>query len=364
MNNTEEILSALRNQEMVVIMDDEDRENEGDLIKIAEYITADDINFMAQHARGLICLTLTAEHCQRLQLPLMTQHNGSTYHTNFTVSIEATNGVTTGISAADRAHTIRTAVAQQASCEDICSPGHVFPLRAVAGGVLSRAGHTEAGCDLAALAGASAASVIVEILSQDGSMARKTELEQFAKTHNLKIGTINDLIAYRFKRETTVELVASHDMIIGQGQFTVHLYRDMLHDVHHTAIVKGTINPNDTVVRVCGSIHLDDLVSLTSARWSFADALAYIATQPSGVVVVLDQAQLSLAQLIAHHKAHKAKPPQQIVWRDNGIGSQILQHLGVQKMRILGEPLRYNALSGFGLDIIEYIAPRAPKVNK
>ncbi|MBT8122705.1 MAG: 3,4-dihydroxy-2-butanone-4-phosphate synthase, partial [Gammaproteobacteria bacterium] len=260
MNTTEEIIEDIRAGRMVILMDDEDRENEGDLVMAASLVRPEDINFMASHGRGLICLTLTRDRCKQLALPLMVPTNRSIHSTNFTVSIEAATGVTTGISAADRARTVQAAVAQAATSDDIVQPGHIFPLMAQPGGVLTRAGHTEAGCDLARLAGLEPAAVIVEILKEDGSMARRPDLELYAKQHNLKMGTIEDLIRYRIENEKTVEHVAENDLATDHGVFRVHAYHDTVDDSVHLALVMGEINPEEpTLVRVQVQNTLSDL---------------------------------------------------------------------------------------------------------
>jgi len=243
LNSSKEIIEDIRQGKMVILMDDEDRENEGDLIMAAELVRADDINFMARYGRGLICLTLTRERCERLRLPMMVSQNNERHTTNFTISIEAAEGVTTGISAADRAVTVRTAVASNAKASDLVQPGHIFPLMAQPGGVLTRAGHTEAGCDLARLAGLEPASVIVEILNEDGTMARRPDLEKFAADHNIKIGTIADLIEYRMLNEKSVERMATSRMPTEFGEFKLHAYRNVIDNQVHLALVKGDLQP-------------------------------------------------------------------------------------------------------------------------
>ncbi|MHB8454777.1 MAG: bifunctional 3,4-dihydroxy-2-butanone-4-phosphate synthase/GTP cyclohydrolase II [Acidiferrobacterales bacterium] len=362
-----EIIDELRRGHMVVIMDDEDRENEGDLLIAAEYVRAEHVNFMARHARGLICLTLTQERCRQLQLPLMVNDNGSRMSTNFTVSIEAAEGVTTGISAADRATTVRAAIRSDAGPRDIVQPGHVFPLMAQRGGVLARAGHTEAGVDLPRLAGLSTASVICEILNDDGSMARLPQLEVFAHEHGLKIGTIADLIRYRMENESTVQRAAECHITTEFGGFRAVAYHDEIDDAAHLAFVRGEIARNvPTLVRVHVQSSLLDLV--TSAHrgpsWSLRAALARVAQEGSGVVVVLDQEQSSadLIRQIQHfHRQEQGieLPPRRPheALRTYGLGSQILSDLGVGKMRVLSNPVKAPGLSGFGLEIIEYVSP-------
>ena len=290
LNPTHELIAELRSGHMVVLMDDEDRENEGDLIIAAESVRAEDINFMVRYGRGLVCVTLTRDHCRRLNLPLMARNSYANNATNFTVSIEAAEGITTGISAADRALTIRTAAAADAKPSDLVQPGHVFPLMAHPGGVLSRAGHTEAGCDLARIAGFQPAAAIVEILNDDGSMARRPDLEKFAAEHRLKIGTIADLIRYRIETEKTVERVAESEFVRGKGRFRLVAYRDGLKEDLHFALVKGTIDPETPVlVRV----HLENPVyDLTQGlpegrRWPISEVFQRLENVEQAVLVVL-----------------------------------------------------------------------------
>jgi 3,4-dihydroxy 2-butanone 4-phosphate synthase/GTP cyclohydrolase II len=289
LNNTEEIIEDLRQGKMVIIMDDEDRENEGDLIMAAECVTPEAINFMARYGRGLICLTLTKEHCTQLRLPLMVTTDDGLSATNFTVSIEAAQGVTTGISAADRATTVLAAVAKDAQPQDLVQPGHIFPLMAQPGGVLVRAGHTEAGCDLARLAGHSAASVIVEILNEDGTMARRDDLVKFAAEHNLKMGTIADLIQYRVRNETTVERVSECHFPTNYGEFRLTAYQDIVDNELHLALVMGSPSPERPIlVRVHMQNSLCDLFeSNKDCGWPLRSAMRRIAEAGEGVIVVL-----------------------------------------------------------------------------
>ena len=363
----EDIIEDIRQGRMVILMDDEDRENEGDLIMAAQWVRPEDINFMARYGRGLICLTLTPERCQQLGLPLMVSRNEEAQGTNFTVSIEAAEGVTTGISAADRATTIRAAVAPDAKPSDLVQPGHVFPLMARPGGVLTRAGHTEAGCDLARLAGLEPAAVIVEILNEDGTMARRPDLERFATRHGLKMGTIADLIEYRLRHEKTVERVAACRLPTAHGEFRLLAYRDTLDDQVHFALVKGAVDPErPTLVRVH---QRDDLCDLFGAlRPGLPPALdrvlARLAAEPAGVVVVLRKPEDSsalirrLRQFQLQDEAGQAAPaPERSApdLRGFGLGAQILADLGVRRMRVIGHPKRMHALSGFGLEVEEYL---------
>ncbi len=367
LNTTEEILEDLRQGRMVVIMDDEDRENEGDLLMAASQVRPEDINFMARHGRGLICLTLTRERCRQLRLPLMVSDNGTPFATNFTVSIEAAEGVTTGISAYDRAHTVRTAVAPDAKAEDLVQPGHIFPLMAQPGGVLVRAGHTEAGCDLARLAGLEPAAVICEILKDDGSMARRPDLEVFAAEHGLKIGTIADLIRYRMANEPTVERVAECQLPTEHGEFRLYVYQDIVERRLHFALVRGEIDADAaTLVRVHLPNTLGDLfgAKLGERTWPLHEALARIAAAPAGVLIVLgDQDDpRELVRRIRQYHALGVEPPRvqpdpAAELRTYGIGAQILLDIGVRRMRVLGTPRRLSGLSGFDLEVVEHVNP-------
>jgi 3,4-dihydroxy 2-butanone 4-phosphate synthase/GTP cyclohydrolase II len=367
MNTTESIIEDLRQGKMVIIMDDEDRENEGDLVMAAAHVRPEDINFMARYGRGLICLTLTRERCHQLRLPLMVNENKTPHSTNFTVSIEAASGVTTGISAADRAHTIRCAVAAQAKPDDLVQPGHVFPLMAQPGGVLNRAGHTEAGCDLARLAGLEPAAVIVEILNDDGSMARRPDLERFAERHGLKIGTITDLIQYRIQNEKTVERICGCDFPTEFGQFRLHAYQDQLDNRLHLALTLGQVSGDEPVlVRVHGRNLLSDLFCAKRADTSvpLRGAMKRIAEEGRGVLVVIrkEEDDKSLVERIhqyqmADHGVDLSAPEEKTDdWRTTGTGAQILADLGVHKLRVLGAPKKYLGLSGYGLEVVEYVS--------
>ena len=365
-NTTEEIIEDIRAGRMVILMDDEDRENEGDLVMAASHARAEDINFMASHGRGLICLTLTRDRCEQLALPLMVQSNTSLHSTNFTLSIEAAEGVTTGISAQDRAQTILAAVAADARPEDIVQPGHIFPLMAQPGGVLTRAGHTEAGCDLARLAGLEPASVIVEILKEDGSMARRPDLEIYAKEHDLKIGTIEDLIRYRIENEKTVEHIAETELATEHGNFRMHAYLDSIDGAVHLALVKGEIRPEEpTLVRVQLQNTLSDLVDikLEGEHWPLRQALQRVAQEGQGVVVILrptESADALLEQIKAYHMPEQAPqstaPGKPVELRTYGVGAQIIADLGVQKMRVLSAPMIVHGIAGFGLEVVEYVS--------
>lgn len=352
-----ELLDEIRAGRMVVVVDDEDRENEGDLIMAASLVRPEDVNFMARHARGLICLSLTRERCAQLRLPPMVVDNASPYQTNFTISIEAAEGVTTGISAYDRAHTIRTAVRPDAQPQDLIQPGHVFPLAAQPGGVLTRAGHTEAASDLALLAGLEPAGVLVEILHEDGSMARRPELEAFARTHGLKIGTIADLIHHRLQTEHTVERVDERAVETDHGAFRLVTYRDRIVRDLHFALVRGTPRGDEPLlVRVHVKNQLSDLLHLRRADLglSLSDALAEIATQPCGIVVVLAERNEPDA-VLARLKQQSLPNAGMAEWRRIGAGAQILADLGARRLRVLGTPRKHVALAGFGLEVVEYV---------
>ncbi len=354
LNTAEELIEDIRAGRMVILMDDEDRENEGDIIVASECVTAEHINFMARFARGLICMPMTRERCETLQLPLMAPRNGSGFGTKFTVSIEAAEGVTTGISAADRARTVQAAVARHAKAEDIVSPGHIFPLMAQPGGVLARAGHTEAACDLARMAGFEPSGVICEIMNDDGTMARRPELELFAEQHGLKIGTIADLIHYRMIHERTVERVSEQPLDTELGQFTLVTYRDGVEDTVHMALTRGDISPETpTLVRVHNMEPLRDLLMVTvPGRWSLRAAMSEVAKAGSGVVLLLGN-PLTGPQLLA--QLNRQQSPSPATYSTVGAGSQILRDLGVRKMRLMSSPMKFNAISGFDLEVVEYL---------
>ncbi|MBM5812034.1 MAG: 3,4-dihydroxy-2-butanone-4-phosphate synthase [Gammaproteobacteria bacterium] len=364
MNTIEELLVELAAGRMVVVMDDEDRENEGDLLMAAACVRSEDINFMARYGRGLICLTLTRERCRELRLPLMVHGDGDRHGTSFTVSIEAAAGVTTGISAHDRAHTIRTAVAPGARPDDLRQPGHVFPLMAQPGGVLTRAGHTEAGCDLARLAGFEPAAVIVEILNEDGSMARRPDLERFAAGHGLKIGTIADLIRYRLHAESSIERVIDRMIETEFGPLRMCWYEDHVHGTVHVALVRG--GPGGELAPLV-RVHLhdtlrDDLgLRLDPHAWALRPALARIAREDYGVVVLLRPPEVpaelvaAVQEITAPGPRSEAHTPRPSVLRTYGIGAQILHDLGVTRMRVLSAPRQLLGISAFGLEITEYV---------
>lgn len=361
---TEEIVAELRAGRMVILVDEEDRENEGDIVLAADFVTPEAINFMAKHARGLVCLTLTEEHCARLELPMMTTRNGTSFGTNFTVSIEAAEGVTTGISAADRARTIQVATAKNAKASDIVQPGHIFPVRAQKGGVLMRAGHTEAGCDLTQLAGLTPAAVICEILKDDGTMARLPDLMEFAGIHQLKIGTIADLIHYRNQHESIIERKAERGMETVHGAFRAIAYRDTPSGGAHLALVHGTIVPDqETLVRVHQPVSILDLLEAeaTTHSWNIASAMAALKAAPSGVLVLLnceESADQMFEQFNALNAAGKTAPARGagLDLRTYGIGAQILKDLGVRKMKLLASPRKMPSMVGFDLEVSGYQA--------
>ncbi|HLA31317.1 MAG TPA: bifunctional 3,4-dihydroxy-2-butanone-4-phosphate synthase/GTP cyclohydrolase II [Pseudomonas sp.] len=363
-NSIEEIIEDFRQGKMVLLVDDEDRENEGDLLLAAEACTPAAINFMAREARGLICLTLTDAHCQRLGLEQMVPNNGSAFSTAFTISIEAATGVTTGISAADRSRTVLAAVAADAKAEDLVQPGHIFPLRARDGGVLNRAGHTEAGCDLARLAGFSPAAVIVEVMNEDGSMARRPELEAFASLHGIKIGTIADLIHYRLSTEHTVSRIGERELPTVHGDFRLITYEDRIEGGVHMAMVMGEIKRDEpTLVRVHVIDPLRDLVGAEYTgpkNWTLWAALQKVAEEGRGVVVVLANNESSQALLERVPQLTQPRQPfsrsQSRIYSEVGTGAQILQDIGVGKLRHLGAPLKYAGLTGYDLEVVETLA--------
>jgi 3,4-dihydroxy 2-butanone 4-phosphate synthase/GTP cyclohydrolase II len=355
-----ELVADLAAGRMVILVDEEDRENEGDLVMAAEHVSAEAINFMARYGRGLICLTLTRERCERLQLPPMTSRNGAQHGTAFTVSIEAATGVTTGISAADRARTVQAAVARDAKASDLVQPGHIFPLQAHDGGVLMRAGHTEAGCDLAAMAGLSPAAVICEVMNDDGTMARLPDLERFAQEHGLKIGTIAALIEQRSHTESLIERVARRSLATAQGEFDCHIFRDRSGGVR-LALARGKWTPSDEVlVRVHEPLSVMDLLDTASAAhsWPLAKALETVQREGQGVVVLLNCGEdaTSLLRRMLPDIERPATPRNQFDLRTYGIGAQILRDLGVHRMKLMGSPRRMPSMAGYGLEIAGFVA--------
>ena len=350
-----EILADLKAGKMVIITDAEDRENEGDLLMAAQFVTPEAINFMIKNARGLVCLPMDGEMVEKLGLPMMTQKNGAQYGTNFTVSIEAAHGITTGISAADRALTIQTAVSPSAKPEDIVQPGHIFPLRAQKGGVLVRAGHTEAGVDLAQMNGLIPAAVICEIINDDGTMARMPELMKFAEEHNLKIGTITDLIEYRSRTESLLEDMGNAPVQTPWGEFQQHVYVDKLSGETHLALVKGTPTANEeTLVRVHEPFSVMDFIQANPRHsWSLPKALERIQQAESGVVILLHRTEDG-ATLLDRTLPKGANQAYKWDSKSYGIGAQILAGLNVKKLRVLGQPSSFTGLTGFGLEVVGF----------
>ena len=358
----EEIVAELKAGRMVILVDEEDRENEGDLVLASDHVTPESVNFMARFGRGLICLTLTRERCEFLKLPPMAAQNGTVYSTAFTVSIEAAEGVTTGISAADRARTIQVAVAPSTQPNDLVQPGHVFPLQAVDGGVLMRAGHTEAGCDLAAMAGCSPSAVICEIMNDDGTMARLHDLQTFATEHGLKIGTIADLIEHRSRTESLVNAISTRPMHTAHGEFKAVAYQDSTSGAVHLALIKGQWDKDHAVL---ARVHepLSVLDALEPDRimhsWGLDAAMRRIAQEGAGVIVLLNCGE-SGAQLLSQFDgtARSAHGPERgrMDLRSYGVGAQILRDCGVQKMRLLGNPRRMPSMAGYGLEITGYVS--------
>jgi 3,4-dihydroxy 2-butanone 4-phosphate synthase/GTP cyclohydrolase II len=358
----EDIVADMKAGRIVILVDEEDRENEGDLVLASDHVTPEAINFMARFGRGLICLTLTRERCEYLKLPPMAARNGTVYSTAFTVSIEAAEGVTTGISAADRSRTIEVAVAKATKPTDLVQPGHVFPLQAVDGGVLMRAGHTEAGCDLAAMAGCSPSSVICEIMKDDGTMARLPDLQIFAAEHGLKIGTIADLIAYRSRNESLVHKVSSRTMHTAHGEFTANAYKDMTSGDVHMALVKGTWSADaEVLARVHEPLSVLDALEPNRVMhsWGLDAALARIHAEGTGVVVLLncgESGQQLLNQFDGTARSAHGPERGRMDLRSYGVGAQILRDCGVHKMRLMGNPRRMPSMTGYGLEITGYLS--------
>jgi len=367
LSSVPDILDDIRDGKMVILMDDEDRENEGDLIIAAEAVTPEIITFFSTEACGLICMPITDERARRLQLPLMVRDNRSQHETNFTVSIDATERKGPGISSVQRAHTVLQAVAPNAGPADIVQPGHIFPLVAKPGGVLRRAGHTEAGVDLARMAGFEPAALIVEIMNEDGTMARRPQLEEFAAKHQLQMGTIADLIQYRALHEQSVELRNSKTVPTEFGDFELHTFLDLVDDTVHYALTLGDIEEGrDTLVRVQTINTLRDVLGTqiadTEPGWSYRRAMEYIAGQGNGVVVLIGQhtsAEQSLAEVMSFPKAPGVAGPTSSEGVQNyrviGTGSQILKRLGIGKMRLMSAPIHFNALSGFNLEVTDFV---------
>jgi 3,4-dihydroxy 2-butanone 4-phosphate synthase/GTP cyclohydrolase II len=357
-----DVIADIKAGRMVVLVDEADRENEGDLLLAAEFVTPEAVNFMARYGRGLICLTLTEQKCRSLSLQPMVANNRSPLGTNFTVSIEAAHGVTTGISAADRARTVQVAIRPDAGPSDLVQPGHVFPLTAQDGGVLVRAGHTEAGCDLARLAGLIPAAVICEILKDNGEMARLPDLIEFAARHQLKIGTIADLIHHRSLTESLVERVADRDIETAHGKFRLHVYSDRIGQETHLALTRGRPSPaKDVLVRVHEPLSAIDLLDVESRShsWNFNEALAAVSRAECGVIVLLHRVETAAELLERARRRDGGAGAAGMTLRNYGIGAQILRDLGVRKMRLMALPRRMPSMAGFGLEVTGYVQPPA-----
>ena len=357
-----ELIAEIAAGRMVVLVDDENRENEGDVVLAAEMVTPEAINFMARYCRGLICLTLSAERCDALQLPPMVQRNGTKHGTAFTVSIEAAEGVDTGISAADRAHTIRVAVDPQSTPDSLVQPGHVFPLRAAEGGVLMRAGHTEAGCDLTKLAGLQSASVICEIMNDDGTMARLPDLIEFAKRHNIKLGTIADLIRYRGQSEKLVTLQGERPLETAHGTFQLRTYQDQFGGAHLALTLGAWKADEEVLVRVHEPVSILDWLDTASHThsWPLAAAMQEIQAQGRGVILLLNAAEsadalIQAATLKPREPQHKEQAAE-ASWRTFGVGAQILLDLKITQLKVLGNPRRFPSMGGFGLHATSFVA--------
>jgi 3,4-dihydroxy 2-butanone 4-phosphate synthase/GTP cyclohydrolase II len=364
LSDIESIIADIRDGRMVIMVDDENRENEGDLLMAAEKVRPEDINYMARYGRGLICLTISRERCAQLRLPLMVDGTDQRHATNFTLSIEAAEGITTGISAHDRAKTVQVAVAKGAKAEHLRQPGHIFPVMAQPGGVLTRAGHTEAGCDLARLAGFEPAATIVEILNEDGSMARRPDLERFSRDHQVKMGTIADLIRYRLEKERNVERIIEEKITTAHGDFTLYCYDDHVNHTVHVALAKGDLRTaEDPLVRVHIQDTLGDILRVSDRRlgWPVDRAIERIAREPAGVVVILREQESSRDLVEAVKGLSQSVDDLQrrrdgdSVLRTYGVGAQILRDLGVNRMRVLSAPKQMHGISGFDLEISEYV---------
>ena len=360
----EDIIADIRDGKMVIMVDDENRENEGDLLMAAAKVRPEDINYMARYGRGLICLTISRDRCAQLRLPLMVDETDKKHATNFTISIEAAEGITTGISAHDRAKTVQVAVAPDATPEDLNQPGHIFPVMAQPGGVLTRAGHTEAGCDLARMAGLEPAATIVEILNEDGSMARRPDLEKFSREHGVRIGTIADLIRYRLEKERNVERISESKVTTAHGDFTLYCYDDHVNQAVHVVLAKGDLKAaKEPLVRVQIQDTLGDILKIQdrSLGWPIDSAIERIAAEEAGVVVILRERESSRALVESVEGLSRApdelqqKRDGEAVLRTYGVGAQILRDLGIQRMRVLSAPKQMLGISGFGLEVTEYV---------
>jgi 3,4-dihydroxy 2-butanone 4-phosphate synthase/GTP cyclohydrolase II len=365
-SSTPEIIGEIQRGRMVILVDEEDRENEGDLLIAAEFVTPEAVNFMAKHGRGLICLSLTEDRCRQLGLPLMVSNNRSQLGTNFTISIEAAQGVTTGISAADRARTVQAAVRRDAKPSDLVQPGHIFPLMAQRGGVLVRAGHTEAGCDVAELAGLTPAALICEVLKDDGDMARLPDLLEFADRHDLKVGTIADLIHYRSRTESLVHRVSERSLETVHGRFKLYAYRDVTAGEVHLALVRGEVTPGkEILVRVHEPLSVIDLIDAgsTAHSWNLNESMKTIAASDAGVIVLLYRSENGEALLQRVQTPTGDVPPPKIDLRNYGIGAQILKDLGVTKMKVMAMPRKMPSMAGFDLEVTGYLLPERSRAS-
>ena len=354
-NNIIEIIEDIKDGKMVIILDDESRENEGDLVCAADLVTSEIINFMASRGKGLICLPMSTNLCDKYDLQMMTNNNKAANRTAFTVSIEAAEGITTGISAADRAHTIRTAVNKNSTASDIVQPGHIFPLKAMEGGVLSRAGHTEAACDLAKLAGLQSAGVICEIMNDDGTMARRDDLIKFGKDNNIKVGTIADLIDYRLSSDSTVEAIHEKDVSNEFGDFKLIVWRDIINDEYHFSLSKGNLQSIESpLVRVQTQSILQDTLGIEDLgkNWSIRKSLERISKEEAGLFVLINHRDAKSYWLNKlEDKEVEPKTNRRVI----GVGSQILRALDLKKISVLGTPTKYNAVSGFNIEITGFV---------
>ena len=354
-DNIKDIIEDVKNGKMVIILDDESRENEGDLVCAADLITPEIVNFMASKGKGLICLPMSANLCSKYDLQMMTNNNKAANRTAFTVSIEAAKGITTGISAADRSHTIKTAVDNKSVASDIVQPGHIFPLKAMDGGVLSRAGHTEAACDLAKLAGLQSAGVICEIMNEDGTMARRDDLIKFGKEHEIKVGTIADLIDYRLSSDSTVESVHNRNITNEFGNFNLIVWRDTINDEYHYSLSKGDLSKiKSPLVRVQTQSILQDTLGIEELgkNWSIRKSIERISKEEAGLFVLINHRDAKSYWLnILEEKEVEPKTNRRVI----GVGSQILRALNLKEITVLGTPTKYNAVSGFNIEITGFI---------
>ena len=354
-NTVEELINDIAEGKMVILLDDEDRENEGDLVCAAELVSPDIVNFMASKGKGLICLTLTSDKCAHLDLPMMTEKNKANHGTAFTVSIEAASGISTGISAADRSHTIKTAVAKNSKSNDIVQPGHIFPLKAMDGGVLNRAGHTEAACDLSKLAGLEPAGVICEIMNDDGTMARRDDLIKFGEKHDIKVGTIADLIDFRLSSDSTIEAISEKTIKNEFGEFKLIVWKDNIKDEYHFSLTKGDLSRVESpLVRVQTQSILQDTLGIEEMgkNWSIRKSIERISKEEAGLFVLINHRDAKSYWLNKlEDKEVEPKKNRKVI----GVGSQICRALNLKKITVLGTPTKYNAVSGFNIEITGFV---------